>query len=95
MILGFERIATTGTVKDVDNITVPAKATGVEIMADTQDVRYTMDSATDPTATHGMLFRVTDSPKYFLVEDLKRIRFIQSSGGAGALNFHYTAGRDI
>ena len=91
----FQRVASDGTVKTVSTLTVPAKATAVEIQADTQAVRYTMDDATDPTSSAGMLFLTTEGPKFFLIEDLRRIRFTQGSGGAGGLNFHYLSARDI
>ena len=42
-----------------------------------------------------MLFLTTEPPKTFLIEDVKQIKFIQGAGGAGALNIHYFAGRDI
>lgn len=76
------------------DVTIPAKATGVNIQADTQSVRYTMDG-TDPTSSSGMLFLTTTAPESFLIEDLKRLRFIAGAGGAGNLNFHFWAGRDI
>lgn len=91
----FQRVASSAAVKTVADITVPPKATSVEIQADTQAVRYTMDDETDPTSTLGMLFLTTEGPKEFLIEDLQRIRFTQGAGGAGALNFHFIAGRDI
>ena len=95
MYIGFQSEASDGTVKTVTSITVPAKATHVEIQAVTQGVSYTMDNATDPTATAGMQFLTTQEPKLFLVEDLNRIKFTQGSGGAGVLNFHFLAGRDV
>ena len=95
MYLGFEQEAATAVVKTVADLTVPANATGVEIQADTQDVRYTMDDTTNPTQTLGMIFLVTDGPKPFLIDDLLRIRFIRGAGADGNLNFHHFAGRDV
>lgn len=95
MYIGFDSVASDGTVKTVSDITVPAKATHAEIQAVTQPISYTMDNATDPTATAGMQFRTTDEPKMFLIEDVNRIRFTQGAGGAGLLNLHFFAGRDI
>lgn len=92
--VGFERVASSGTAKTVADLTVPANATGVEIQADTQNVRYTMDGTT-PTDSSGMLFLTTSEPKFFGIDALRAIKFIQGAGGAGALNFHYHAGRDI
>ena len=95
MYIGFQSVASDGTVKTVADFTVPAKATHVEVQAVTQAVSYTMDDATDPTATAGMLFLTTEGPKTFLVEDFNRIKFTQGAGGAGLLNVHWFAGRDV
>jgi len=92
--IGFESIVSSGTIKSANDLTIPANATAVEIQADTQSVRYTMDT-TNPTSSSGMLFLTTSEPKYFLIEDLKRIKFVSGSGGDGVLNLHYVAGRDI
>jgi hypothetical protein len=89
MHIGFDSVASDATVKTVADVTVPAGATHVEIQAVTQAVSYTMDDATDPTATAGMQFLTTDPPRAFLVDDLNRIRFTQGAGGAGVLNFHF------
>lgn len=93
--VGFQRVATDDTVKDVSDLTVPAKATWAEIQSDTNHVRYTMDGATNPAQGSGMLLLTTDPPKHFLIEDVRNIRFIQETTGAGAINIHYGAGRDI
>ena len=89
MYAGFDSVASDATVKTVADVTVPTGATHVEIQAVTQAVSYTMDGATDPTATAGMQFLTTDPPRAFLIEDLNRIRFTQGAGGAGLLNFHF------
>ena len=94
MYLSYQRVASGASAKTVSDLTVPAKATHAELQADTQNVRYTMDG-TVPTSTSGMLFLTTEPPKTFLIEDVKRIKFIQVAVGAGALNIHYFAGRDI
>ena len=89
MYTGFDSVASDATVKTVADVTVPTGATHVEIQAVTQAVSYTMDDATDPTATAGMQFLITDPPRVFLIEDLNRIRFTQGAGGVGLLNFHF------
>lgn len=95
MYIGFDSVASGATVKTVaDLATVPPKATGVEIQAVSNHIAYTMDNATDPTATAGMLLLTTEGPKAFDIVDLKRIRFIQVTG-AGKLQLHYFGGRDI
>jgi hypothetical protein len=50
---------------------------------------------TNPASGSGMLFLTTSDPKQFLIEDVKKLKFIQGAGGAGAVNIHYFAGRDI
>ena len=95
LYIGFQQVVASSAVKTVADLTVPAKATAVEIQADDQSVRYTMDDATNPTADVGMVFLVTEPPKTFLIEDLRRIRFIRGAGSDGNLNFHYLAGRDV
>lgn len=95
MYLSHEQVAATAAVNDVDDLTVPAKATHAELQADTSDIRYTMDNATDPTQTSGMILLTTEDPMLFLIEDINRIRFTRGSGSNGNLNVHYVAGRDI
>jgi len=95
MFLSFEQIAVSSAVLTVSALTVPAKATGVELQADTAGIRYTLDGATNPTVSAGMVLLVTEAPRYFTVEDLKRIKFIRSGGSDAKLNVHYLAGRDI
>lgn len=95
MYLLFEREASGAAVKTVSDLAPPGEATHAELQADTQAIRYTMDGVTDPTSSSGMLLLTTSDPKLFLIEDLKRIRFIQGAGGAGGLNVHYLGGRDI
>lgn len=95
MYLGFQSVASDGTVKTVSSFTVPAKATHAELQAVTQAISYTMDDSSNPTATAGMQLLTTEGPKTFLIEDFIRIRFTQGAGGAGLLNVHYFAGRDV
>ena len=95
MYLSFQRVASDATAKTQSAFTIPAKATAVELQADTQAIRYTMDNATDPTSSSGMLFLTTEEPKFFLIDDFRRIRFTQGAGGAGGLNVHYLSARDI
>ena len=92
--VGFERVAS-GLIKTVAELTIPANANGAEIQADTQDVRYTMDGSTVPTASSGMLFLTTEPPKYFDITELRNIKFIQGAGGVGAINIHYHTALDV
>ena len=95
MFLSYEKVAATDAVKTESDLTIPGNATAVEIQADTQNVRYTMDGSTDPAQATGMLFLTTEPPKTFNIEDLKRIRFVRGNASSGVLNLHYFAGRDI
>lgn len=95
MYLSHEEIVADGSVKDVDSLTVPSKATHAELQADSSDIRYTMDNANDPAQSAGMILYQTGEPKLFLIEDIKRIRFTRGSGSNGNLNVHYIAGRDV
>lgn len=93
MYFGFTQVASSGAVKTATDLgTIPARATHAELQADTQDIRYTMDGATDPTSSSGMLLVTTHEPKTFLIEDVRNIRFTQGAGGAGKLNVHYFGG---
>ena len=98
MYLGYAQVAATATVKtDSDFPEPPANATHVELQATEQNVLYTMDNATSPTAGAtgtGMTLLTTQPPKTFLMEDFRRIRFIRGAGSDGKLNAHYFAGRD-
>lgn len=93
MYLSFQQVTATASVKTVANLTVPPAATHAELQASGQDVRYTMDDATDPTQTSGMVLATTHEPKTFLIEDVRRVRFVRGAGSDGALNVHFLAGR--
>ena len=95
MFLSYEQVVVGNTVRDQSYLTIPANATMVELQADTQSIRYTMDNSTDPTVSSGMVLLVTQEPRMFLIEDLKRIRFIRGAGSNANLNIHYAAGRDV
>jgi hypothetical protein len=91
--ISFEQITCPSNMRTVAHLTVPATATHVEIQAEAQNVRYTMDG-TVPTATLGMLFVANAVPKTFLIDDLRTIRFIRVANGA-VLNFHYFRGGSV
>ena len=95
MYLNFEQVVASNAVKTLTSLTVPANATAAELQADTNPVRYTMDNATNPTQTSGMVMAVADQPKLFLIEDVNRMRFTRGAGADGNLNIHYLAGRDV
>lgn len=95
MFLSYQQVAATAAVKTVADLTVPAKATHVELQATTQPICFTMDNVTNPTQTSGMVLLTTEGPRLFLIEDLRRIRFCRGAGSDGNLNLHYLAGRDI
>lgn len=97
MFLSYQRIDATATVKTASDLTIPAKATHAELQAAGGDVLYTMDNATDPSTTlpRGMILQDGERPETFLIEDVKRIRFVGAAASGSALNIHYFAGRDI
>jgi hypothetical protein len=92
--LFHESEAADATVKTVAALNPPANATHVEIQAVTQPVSYRMDGG-NAAALVGMLFLTTEPPKQFLIEDLRNISFTQTAAGAGLLQFHYFAGRNV
>ncbi len=95
MYLSFERIAVSDTVLTVSDLTVPGNATMVEIQSDTQDVRYTMDDSTDPAQASGMVFGTAHVPKLFVIDDIRRMKFVRGNASNGAINIHYLSGRDV
>jgi len=90
-----EQIVATAVVKTVTSLTVPAEATGAQLQSDTNDVRYTMDDATDPTQTEGMILVNGLDPEEFLIGDVRKIRFIRGAASDGNLNIHYYTGRIV
>lgn len=92
----FEQVEISDTVLTGSvGLSPPANATHAEIQADTQDIRYTMDGATDPTQTFGMILNTGDIPKFFALEEIKLGRFVRGAGSDAKLNLHYFAGRDV
>ncbi len=93
--IGFERVRAGPGVQTVAALTVPGNCTHVEVQADTADIRYTLDGATDPSHAVGFIFEagaVVTTP--ILREDLANIRFIEAGANAW-LSVHYYAGRDV
>ncbi len=94
MYISFEQVVADATVDSVTELTVPGEATGAEIQADSNPVRYTLDG-TAPTSSSGMVLAVADMPKEVLIEDLRNIQYTRGAGADGNLNIHYFAGRNI
>lgn len=88
--LGYEQVTVSSSVLTVSALTIPDNTTHVEIQASAQDISYTMDDGTDPTATAGMFLLTTEPPKEFLIADIRRIRVIRVTGSDGELNLHYS-----
>jgi len=95
MYISYEQVVANPVVKMGAALTIPANATQAELQASVAGIAYTMDNATNPTETSGMILLVTDAPKLFLIEDLLRIRFIRFGVANANLNIHYIAGRDV
>jgi len=87
----YEQVAATAVVKTKHDLTIPPSTTHVEVLAETQNVRYTMDGLTTPTQTTGMLLKTTDPPRIFLIDDILKIKFARGAGSDGLLNLHYRA----
>lgn len=90
-----ESVAAGAAVKTASVLNIPVEATLVELQADTNDIRYTMDDATDPTQTSGMVLVNGNEPELFLVRDVRKIRFTRGAASDGNLNLHYACGRII
>ena len=95
MYLKFESVAVAAAVLDIDDLSPDASATHVELQSTVGSVRYTMDGTTAPTITTGMLLTLNAEPKLFLIQDLKRMKFIREAAVTATLGVHYIGGRDI
>lgn len=95
MYLGYNQIQVQGEVLTESDLSIPGKATAAVLQAETGNIRYTMDNATIPTQTKGMLLIPTLPPEEFLIEDIRRIKFIRNGVTNAVLNIHYFGGRDI
>lgn len=95
MILGYQKIEVTSAVKTGALFTLPTGVSGAMLQAETQNVRYTMDGTTVPTAVNGMLLITGLRPEQFQVEDLLHMKFCLAAGVTGTLHLHYFGGRSI
>lgn len=90
----FQRVAISNAVKTVADLSIPPTATHAEIQAEssaiTDGVCYTMDG-TAPTVSSGMILPSNADPKLFLIEDIRRIKFIRRGANDTALVVHYLA----
>lgn len=86
----YERIAINGTtvtqLSAVANI--PPGTIRAQLQADTANIHYTMDGASNPSSTVGMRLIAGLAPEWFEIKDLVRMRMI-SAGSASGLNIHY------
>ena len=95
MYTHFNQVAVDSTVKGYSQciVGVPAdvqnEATGVELQADTANIRYTMDNSSNPSGSlpRGMILLTTEPPRKFLKEDIVRMRFTCAS--AAGLNIRW------
>lgn len=95
MYIDHDSVTATNTAKDISDLTVPAGATGAELQAGAQPIRYTMDGNATASATVGMRLAVTMPPKEFLLEDIRNISFIREGGTDGELQIHWFGGRNV
>jgi hypothetical protein len=96
MYVGYAQMTSTAGVQTIPEALIPPKATHAELQADTQNIRYTAcKTPVDPTSARGMLFLTTEPPKFMVIDEVRLLRFTSGAGGAGNLNIHFIAGRDI
>ena len=95
MYLGYNQIQVAGEVLTESDLTIPGRATGAVLQAETGSIRYTMDNSTVPNNTKGMLLVPTLPPEEFLIDDVRRIKFVRNGTTNAVLNIHYFGGRDI
>jgi hypothetical protein len=100
----YTSIDVSNAVVTVPDARIPDNATHVHLQADVNDIRYTMDDQTDPSTSSGMILHadhaggvsgVGTPPITFLIEDLKRGRFIRDGANDSVLHLHFFAGRDV
>jgi len=96
MIIGYERVIADATVKTATAFSIPDRATRAIVQCEDFNVRFTMDNATDPSASVGFLMQ-QGTWYEFPIEDFKRIRFTVKNGGTNQapMNIHYATGRDV
>lgn len=94
--IGYQQVSCpTALVQTSSALTIPARATSAEIQAqDDGDINYTMDGATQPGSSRGMILKAGAAPKEVLISDLRNIRFVKDDA-ATYLNVHYISGRDV
>ncbi len=93
--IDHDSVTATDTAKTIVNLTVPPNATGAELQAGAEPIRYTMDGNATAAPTVGMVLEPTMPPKEFLLEDIRNISFIREGGTNGELQIHWFGGRDI
>lgn len=90
MFRAFQRVAVSSVVKTVADLTIPNGATRAHLQSEaTSGIRYTMDGVTDPTTTSGMILRSVSDPLDFLIDDVRKIRFVRDGAADTALLIHY------
>lgn len=87
--LFYDQLLISDSVIDINDLSVPSKTTRVELQAESNPVRLTMDGSTDPTQTSGIVLLAQDEPSEFLVEDFKRARLVRGAAADAVLNVHY------
>jgi hypothetical protein len=85
IVAGSEYIAAGADLLDpAVNLTIPENARVAIIQAGTDDLRWTDDGSTDPSATVGMLLAAGDS--FLYVGELIKVKLFSADGG---VNIHY------
>jgi len=93
--MSFHQYASYNATATVKTITLPAtanEASVVEMQSSVGPIRYTMDGATDPTQTSGMvLLETSKCPKAVAIDDIVNLRFCRGSATDAVLHLHYGA----
>lgn len=85
LVAGSEYIAAGSNLLDpAVSLTIPAGARVAIIQADTNDLRWTDDNSTTPSATVGMLLAAGDS--FLYTGELQKVSLFSADGG---VNIHY------
>lgn len=91
--IGYEQIPVTTDIQTAADLDIPAAAQGAILQAESAVIRYSMvpegkTPGPPPNAGRGMLLRNTGLGQYFMIENIRNIKFVAQSGSP-KLNIHY------
>ena len=92
-VFAFEQITVAGTAVGFTTATIDPGTVGRAILAavtvETAPVRYRTDG-TDPTAAVGTLLNIGDRLTVWGSDDVRRIRFIRTTGASATIDCEYS-----